>query len=138
MADDNDRILVHDAARPCIREEDITLLIHRLGDDEVGGLLGVPVTDTLKRVADGRVIETIDRSSLWRALTPQMFRPGMLRDALQRAVDSGQHVTDDASAMELAGFVPKMIEGHADNIKITRPQDLRLAELYMSEQENRA
>lgn len=136
LADDHDWVLVHDAARPCIRSADITLLIDGLRSHAVGGLLGIPVSDTLKRVdGAGQVRATVTRDGLWRALTPQMFRLGMLRSALQAAVDKGLHVTDDASAVELAGLVPQMLEGHGDNIKITRPRDLRLAELYMTEQE---
>ena len=135
QADDNDWVLVHDAARPCLRREDIDHLIETLAQHPVGGLLGLPVADTVKRTgADDAVIETVPREHLWRALTPQMFRLGELYDALDTALKNNRLVTDDASAMELAGKAPKMVEGHGDNIKITRPQDLRLAELYLAEQ----
>lgn len=135
QADGNDWVLVHDAARPCLRREDLDQLINTLRDHPVGGLLGLPLADTVKRTGeDNAVLETVPREHLWRALTPQMFRLGELRAALESVVQKGQLVTDDASAMELAGKAPKMIEGHGDNIKITRPQDLRLAELYLSEQ----
>lgn len=134
-ASDSDWVLVHDAARPCLRREDIDRLMAALHDHAVGGLLGLPVADTMKRTAaDDTVIETVPRDNLWRALTPQMFRLGELTEALESALQKGQMVTDDASAMELAGMAPKMVEGHGDNIKITRPQDLRLAELYLAEQ----
>lgn len=135
-AADNDWVLVHDAARPCLRREDIDHLLDVLKMHPVGGLLGLPVADTMKRTADDdSVIATVPREHLWRALTPQMFRLGELFQALDSALKSGQLVTDDASAMELAGKAPKMVEGHGDNIKITRPQDLSLAALYLAEQQ---
>jgi 2-C-methyl-D-erythritol 4-phosphate cytidylyltransferase len=130
-----DWVLVHDAARPCLRREDLEHLIDALGDHPVGGLLGLPVADTMKRTAaDDTVVETVPREHLWRALTPQMFRFAPLHAALENALQHHQLVTDEASAMELAGKAPKMVEGHGDNIKITRPQDLALAELYLAEQ----
>jgi 2-C-methyl-D-erythritol 4-phosphate cytidylyltransferase len=136
QADDQDWVLVHDAARPCLRREDLDRLIETLRDHPVGGLLGVPVRDTMKR-GDARqvVCETVDRDGLWHALTPQMFRLGPLREALCAARDQGLPVTDDASAMELAGQVPLLVEGHGDNLKITRPEDLALAEFYLHQQE---
>ena len=131
-AGDNDWVLVHDAARPCVRQQDIEMLMTTLENDPVGGLLGMPVADTMKQVdAEGEVIQTVERNGLWRALTPQMFRLGPLRDALQQAIASGVMVTDDAAAMEMLGFRPHMVKGHADNIKITRPGDLQLAEFYL-------
>ncbi|MCW8828564.1 MAG: 2-C-methyl-D-erythritol 4-phosphate cytidylyltransferase [Gammaproteobacteria bacterium] len=135
-ATESDWVLVHDAARPCLRREDVDRLIAALTDHPVGGLLGLPVADTMKRTdAEDTVLETVPRDNLWRALTPQMFRLGELAQALESALKKGQLVTDEASAMELAGKAPKMVEGHGDNIKITRPQDLRLAELYLAEQD---
>ncbi len=129
-------VLVHDAARPCIRQDDINHLIATLREHPVGGLLGLPVSDTVKRTDEKNCVrETIDRSHLWRALTPQMFRLSALRPALQTAIERGAGITDDASAMEGAGNSPLMVEGHGDNIKITRPQDLMLAALYMKQQE---
>lgn len=132
-APDNDWALVHDAVRPCLRDEDIHRLVDALADDDVGGLLALPVKDTMKRAdADGRVAETVSRASLWHAQTPQMFRIGALRDALRRSVEARREVTDEARAMELAGARPRLVPGHEENIKITRPEDLRLAELYLS------
>ena len=131
-----DWVLVHDAARPCVRREDIDRLLEQLQDHPVGGLLGIPVADTMKRTDErGNVIETVPREGLWRAATPQMFRYEMLLQALQAALGRGVAVTDEAAAVEMAGFTPRMVEGHADNIKITRPQDLALAELYLQQQE---
>ncbi len=134
-ASPNDWVLVHDAARPCVRHTDIDKMIASLADDSVGGLLGVPVADTIKRTsANGIVQDTVDRGGLWRAQTPQMFRLVVLREALQQAIDKCHVVTDEASAMELAGYAPRMIEGSGDNIKITRPEDLVLAECFLKRQ----
>ena len=128
-----DWVLVHDAARPCLIAEDLDRLFTELVDDPVGGLLAVPVRDTLKQADDaGRVAATVDRSRLWHALTPQMFRLGMLREALRAALARGLLVTDEAAAMEAAGYAPRLVEGRADNLKITRPEDLALAEFYLT------
>ena len=130
-----DWVLVHDAARPCLRAADIDRLFAATADHPVGGLLGVPVRDTMKRTdADGLVSNTVPRDGLWHAYTPQMFRYGMLRSALQDAVANGRLVTDEASAMEMAGHAPLMVEGHDDNLKVTRPADLALAEFYLQRQ----
>ncbi|MGE0081276.1 MAG: 2-C-methyl-D-erythritol 4-phosphate cytidylyltransferase [Thiohalomonadaceae bacterium] len=132
IAHEHDWVLVHDAARPCIRAADIERLVSTLLDHPVGGLLGLPVSDTVKRVDEqGEVLETVNREGLWRALTPQMFRFGPLYAALRAALAADRLVTDEAAAMELAGYRPRMVEGRADNIKITRPGDLALAELYL-------
>ncbi len=135
-AQPDDWVLVHDGARPCLRLSDIDKLISELRSYPHGGLLGVPVRDTMKRADENSgVFETVDRKGLWHALTPQMFRLGELSDALINAVDRGWLVTDEASAMELAGFKPHLVEGAADNIKITRPEDLAVAEFYLRRQE---
>jgi len=129
-----DWVLVHDAARPCLHPSDIDRLIDGVGAGDCGGLLGVPVSDTLKRCdSHGRILDTVSREGLWRALTPQMFRLAQLSEILAQAVAEPQRITDEASAMELAGHRPRMIEGRADNIKITRPDDLRLAEIYLQQ-----
>lgn len=134
-ASDEDWVLVHDAARPCVRTDDITKLITQVADDPVGGLLAVPVRDTMKHAGSNqRVINTEPRESLWHALTPQMFRFGKLRHALEQAIEDEALVTDEASAMELAGYEPVLVEGHADNIKVTRPEDLALATFYLQQQ----
>lgn len=132
-----DWVLVHDAARPCVRGADIGRLVDQLWEDETGGLLGVPVADTMKRVApDGRrVRETVSRRDLWHALTPQMFRLAELEAAIEAAVAAGHAVTDEASAMEYCGRSPRMILGARDNIKVTTPQDLELARRYLAWQE---
>jgi 2-C-methyl-D-erythritol 4-phosphate cytidylyltransferase len=133
IASDNDWVLVHDAARPCITTTDIRLLIERLQKDDVGGILALSSHDTLKNVNGIRILGTLDRTHIYRALTPQMFRYGMLKAALE-AAEGNPAVTDEASALELNGFQPKIVEGRPDNIKITRPEDLALAQFYLEQQ----
>ncbi|MEJ2345142.1 MAG: 2-C-methyl-D-erythritol 4-phosphate cytidylyltransferase [Gammaproteobacteria bacterium] len=136
QAADDQWVLVHDAARPCVRHADVDRLVEQLWDHPVGGLLAVPVRDTMKRADDdGTVCETVERHGLWHALTPQMFRLGPLRQALRAALAAGALVTDEASAMEFVGEMPRLVLGSADNIKITRPEDLALAEFYLREQQ---
>jgi 2-C-methyl-D-erythritol 4-phosphate cytidylyltransferase len=136
MASDDDWVLVHDAARPCVRPADIRQLIARVTAADVGGLLALPVVDTIKRADDGgRVAATVDRSALWRAQTPQMFRLGELKSALLAARDAGFAVTDEASAMERCGHAVQLVCGSADNLKITVPSDLALARWYLEEAE---
>lgn len=137
VAVDSDWALVHDAARPCVRIEDIQKLIEELSDHQAGGLLGIPVRDTMKRTdKKNEIIETVSRDGLWHALTPQMFRIGDLRQAIEKAVAENLDITDEAQAMELVGFKPKFVCGHPDNIKITNMNDLLLAELFLEQQEN--
>jgi len=132
-ADRQDLVLVHDAARPCLTDGDLTALLEAVGEGE-GGLLAIPVGDTLKQAdAAGRATGTVDRSSLWQALTPQVFRYGILRDALRSALSEGAVVTDESSAMERVGVRPKLVAGRADNIKITRPEDLALAAFILDQ-----
>ena len=128
-------VLVHDAARPCVRAEDLHKLIELASNDDHGGLLAVPARDTMKRqTSEGRSETTVDRNGLWHAMTPQMFKLSLLVNAISDAVAKQLHVTDDASAMELAGFHPRLVACHEDNIKITRPFDLTLASLYLQQQ----
>ena len=130
--DSVDWVLVHDAARPCLTLADMNKLIDTLSDDEVGGILGLPVRDTIKRSGrDQRIERTVDRVALWHAMTPQMFRIGVLTEALRRSIKDNHMVTDEASAVEYIGLKPRLVEGRADNIKITRPEDLALAEYYL-------
>lgn len=124
-----DWILVHDAARPCLTPAHVERLISEVGDDETGGLLAVPVSDTLKRAlatveGGSRSVATVSRSSLWQAQTPQMFRYQMLLDALL----SSPFVTDEASAIETSGQAPRLVAGDLANLKVTYPDDLQLAE----------
>jgi 2-C-methyl-D-erythritol 4-phosphate cytidylyltransferase len=130
-----DWVLVHDAARPCLPATDLDRLIRELMEDPVGGILAAPSTDTLKLSdADGRAESTLDRNRVWRALTPQMFRLGPLREALDAARAAGVPVTDEASAMERQGFRPRLVEGSPMNIKITRVEDLDAARVYLEKQ----
>lgn len=130
QATDSDWVLVHDAARPCLTSADIHLLIDTLKNDEVGGILALPSIDTLKQASTHKISKTLDRSLIWRALTPQMFRYGMLKQALEET-KGNLTITDESSAIEIKGWQPKIVEGRADNIKITRPEDLALAQFYM-------
>ncbi len=130
---DGDWVLVHDAARPCLAPWHVETLIDALDDDEIGGLLAVPVADTLKRAdSRGRAEATVPRDSLWQAQTPQMFRYVMLR----RALESARNVTDEASAIEAAGLHPKLVVGDTTNLKVTFPLDLHLAEWILQHREN--
>lgn len=127
-----DWVLVHDAARCLVRAEWVDRLIDACLADEVGGLLALPLADTLKRAEGGRVAETLPRADKWAAQTPQMFRIGALRDALAHALGSGLAVTDEASAIELAGARPLLVEGDAANLKVTWPSDFILAERVLA------
>lgn len=129
ICDPDDWVLVHDAARPCLPDEMLAKLIDEIADDPVGGLLAVPLADTLKRVtADARVETTVPRAGLWQAQTPQMFRHGTLVEALRAA---GPDMTDEASAIEQLGLLPKLVESDSRNLKVTYPQDLELASLIL-------
>lgn len=133
MADARDWVLVHDAARPCLPAADLALLIQRVTSSGTGGILATPVVDTVKEAnRQGRVSRTLDRSRLWRAQTPQMFRLGELRAALENASSQGLAITDEASAMELAGHAVQLVSGSVRNLKVTEPEDLQLAQWYLS------
>ncbi len=134
QVDEQQWLMVHDAARPCVRVADIRQLYNTLQTHPVGGILAAPVSDTIKRVADASIHQTVDREGLWSALTPQMFRFGLLRDALLAGVAAGVQITDEASAVEAAGYAPAVVEGNADNIKITRREDLPVAEAVIRHQ----
>ena len=128
VAADDDWVLVHDAARPCISAAMLDALFADLAQDPVGGILAVPVADTLKRAdTEQRVAATEPRDGLWQAQTPQMFRYGLLGDALQKCRD----VTDEAGAVEALGLKPKLVRGDATNLKVTYPADLALAAMIL-------
>lgn len=125
-------VMVHDAARPCLSHEDLDLLIDGVSGS-CGGILGIPVRDTMKRTdKELSIIGTVERSLLFHALTPQMFRTSELKESIKKALAAGWSITDEASAMEYAGFRPLLVEGRSDNIKITRPSDLALAEFILN------
>lgn len=132
FADQDDWVLVHDAARPCLSPADGGRLVATVLASGTGALLAEPVVDTIKRVdGGGRVLETVDRSELWRAQTPQMFRLGELLAALELALAAGVAITDEASAMEWAGHPVAVVPGSSRNLKVTLPEDLALAAFYL-------
>lgn len=134
----SDWMLVHDAARPCVEVDDIEQLINETAGHDVGGILGVPVSDTLKQVNPKQIIETtIDRQHLWQAQTPQLARFGVLRESLQLALSLGNEVTDEASALEMSGYQPMIIKGQRNNIKITHSDDIGLAEAILEIQQQK-
>ena len=127
-AEQQDWVLVHDDVRPCVLSRDIRKLLTELSDHAIGGLLGAPAENTLKRIDERAVVRsTLDRGGVWNAFTPQMFRYGLLLTAIETAVENNTVVTDEASAIELMGQRPQMIEGARTNIKITHEVDLALA-----------
>ncbi len=138
LAGDADWVLVHDAARPCLHAEDLERLLAITAHSKVGGILAAPVRDTMKRAEPGRdtIAHTVERQDLWHALTPQLFPLPLLKQCLQRALDEGANVTDEASALEYCGYHPQLIAGRADNIKVTRPEDLALAAFYLTQLDN--
>lgn len=135
QASDEDWVFVHDAARPCVRPSDLRNMLDVLEDCGHGGLLAAQVKDTMKRGdADGCVKTTVERENLWHALTPQVFPFAQLLKAYNHAAKQGRAVTDEAMAIESVGGKVKLVPGSQDNIKITRPEDLQLAELYLHAQ----
>ncbi|KDN29708.1 2-C-methyl-D-erythritol 4-phosphate cytidylyltransferase [Vibrio fortis] len=126
-------VMVHDAARPCIQQGDIDKLIEAALSHPVGGILAAPVRDTMKRGVDGQIDHTVERANLWHALTPQMFRTLPLQQALTEALEQGVSITDEASAFEWKGASPALVAGRSDNFKVTQPEDLALAEFYLSQ-----
>lgn len=126
------QVLVHDAARPCLHGSDIERLCEE-ADEENGGILALPVSDTLKRAKQNRIAETVDRAFYWRAQTPQLFRLDLLIRALKECAEHGLAVTDESSAMERAGYKPRLVRGRESNIKVTYPEDLQLAEFWLAQ-----
>ena len=138
VAADDDLVMVHDAVRPCVTVEDIERVAAAARGRTHGAVLAAPVCDTLKRVGpEGSIADTVDRSRLWRAFTPQVFPLGRLRAALGNAIGSGRAVTDEAQAMEHAGARPLLVEGSPGNVKITRPEDLALARAVLAAEGSR-
>ena len=136
-ANQDDWVLVHDAARPCVPAEDLQWLVQSLEHHAVGGLLARPAQDTLKHAQDGEIITTLNREQIWHAMTPQMFRYGLLQSALEQSLEQGAAITDESAAIEALGKQPKIIAGDASNIKITTPADLELAGYFLSEEQRR-
>lgn len=134
MLDSPVYVLVHDAARPCLTVDDVETLRDEASDEQ-GGLLAVPVTDVLKQEEKECSARTVDHATLWRAQTPQLFRLDLLRTALEQAIAKGKPLGDEAAAMELAGYKPMLVRGRESNLKVTYPEDLPLAEFWLSRQE---
>lgn len=132
IATAEDWVLVHDMARPCLHPEDIDALLASTNPE--GAILGAPVVDTLKQVSGQQIHTTIDRRQVWRAFTPQFFPIELLSQALTQALAAGANITDEASAVEWTGGKPSMVQGRSDNIKITWPGDIALAEFYLQQQ----
>lgn len=135
LAHTDDWVLVHDAARPCIQPDDISALAQQVWRSGVGGILAVPMVDTVKHAgADNIVDQTLPRDELWCAQTPQMFRYELLYNALKSAAQQGLGITDEASAMELCGERVQLVAGSVSNLKVTVPGDLPLVEFYLAQQ----
>ena len=132
QADAADWVLVHDAARPCLHRQDLDKLLAVTNSGACGAILAAPVYDTIKHGENHKISKTVDRSKLWRALTPQLFRHAELKQALTQAVAAASNPSDEAHAMELAGAQPELVPGRSDNIKITCPQDLVMAEAILA------
>lgn len=130
LAAETDNILVHDAARCCLPSEALTRLIEQAGDVEQGGILAIPVADTIKRAEGGQISATVERTSLWQAQTPQLFQAGLLHRALAAANLEG--ITDEASAVEKLGVRPLLIQGDVRNLKLTQPQDAYIVRLLLN------
>jgi len=126
-ANPNDWVLIHDAVRPCLTLEKLTQFIHKVQKEKIGGLMAIPVRDTLKHVINGEVNKTIERENIWQAQTPQMFRYAYLYNALKRSRLHNTHAPDEASAIEQLGYHPKIIQGDNSNIKVTYAEDIDLA-----------
>ncbi len=133
-AEDNDWVMVHDAARPCLNQSAIDRLMINLRTHDVGGILALPCRDTMKKANEsGEIVETVERESLWQAQTPQMFKYGKLYSAIEKILNENVVVTDEAMAMELSGYKPMLVQGHQENIKITHKDDIQCLKLYLNE-----
>ena len=133
IANPDDWVLVHDAVRPCIKKDDIHKLIKEVGDDKVGGILADKVVDTVKQKNSNGLVSTIDRKKLHLAQTPQMFRFGILKEAIEKAIKLNIHVTDESEALECLGYSIRIVDGSSSNIKITTQEDLELANYYLKQ-----
>lgn len=134
--EDTQWVVVHDAARPCLRQTDLERLLQLRSSSEIGGILAAPVRDTIKsgNMTGSQIMYTVPRDNLWHTLTPQLFPAFLLKRCLQQALSEGALITDEASALEYCGYHPEIVAGRIDNIKITYPEDLALAEFYLNRQ----
>ena len=129
----SDWVLVHDAVRPCIKKEDVVKLIDEVADDQVGGILSTRVFDTVKQKNKNGLVLTIDRQKLYIAQTPQMFRYGILKEAVEKAVERNLHITDESEAVERLGYSIRIVDGSSSNIKITTQKDIDLANYFLKQ-----
>jgi len=129
----SDWVLVHDAVRPCIKKEDVVKLIDEVADDQVGGILSSRVFDTVKQKNNNGLTLTIDRQKLHLAQTPQMFRYGILKEAVEKAVERNLHITDESEAVERLGYSIRIVDGSSSNIKITTQKDIDLANYFLKQ-----
>jgi 2-C-methyl-D-erythritol 4-phosphate cytidylyltransferase len=135
FADENDWVLVHDAARPCVTIDCLNALVANAIESNESAILAIPVRDTLKQVKSGNQIDkTVNRDLLWQAQTPQITKIGKLKKAIEHALENGVTITDEASALEYMGETVQVVMGRSDNIKITYPDDLELARLILQSQ----
>ena len=135
---DDDWVLVHDAARPCLSDVILQKVLNELGEHPVGGIVAIPAKDTLKRRLDSKLAQiekTLNRELVWQAQTPQMFRYKILKSALQNGLDHNVLITDESSAVEVAGYQPLLIEGESANLKVTTPEDLAMAEFLLNQKQ---
>ena len=132
---ENSLVVVHDAVRPCIRKEDINKLIEEVADDKVGGILANRIVDTVKQKNNGGLVSTIDRQKLYIAQTPQMFRYAILKDSIEKAIESNVHITDESEALESLNYSIRIVEGSSSNIKITTQEDIQLANYFLKHHE---
>ncbi len=134
IATNYDWVVIHDAARPCLHQDDLNRLLALTATSKVGGILASPVRDTMKRAMQGvaTIAHTVEREALWHAHTPQLFPLELLRQCLDRALREGASVTDEASALEHCGYYPELVCGRSDNIKVTCPEDLALATFFLT------
>jgi 2-C-methyl-D-erythritol 4-phosphate cytidylyltransferase len=131
FASSNDWVLVHDAVRPCIKKTDVQNLIGEIFNHSIGGILATRAIDTIKKIKDEGEVSTIDRKKLYHAQTPQMFRFGILKEAIDKAIEIDNHITDESEAVEDLGHLIKIVTGSKSNIKITQEDDLELANYYL-------
>ena len=138
LVSEADWVVVHDAARPCLSTSALNDFIQKLSGHAVGGILAMPAKDTLKlsKSDTPEILQTLSRDNVWHAQTPQMFRYGLLLNAMQQALKSEHEITDEASAMELAGYSPQLIESNSRNLKVTTPEDLAMATFLLTNPSN--
>lgn len=135
VAQNEDWVLVHDAVRPCLHQKDLSSLLFHLKEENVGGILAAPVHDTIKFVVEKEITQTVNRENLWHALTPQMFRLGVLTEAYNQSKEFNAALTDDASAIEQIGLMPKVVRAQYPNPKLTYERDFAILSMLLTQKE---